>query len=397
MSRFKWTDVAQRLVDSARSFARMLPVRAPAIGWITTWNAKCGIATYSAHLVNMMPADVTVLAAHNDARTALDSQTVRRSWESGDNDNLEQLEAEIDAAGLDTLVIQFNYGFFEFAHFSAFLASQVRKGRKVVLMLHATIDPAHAAHKRLAILADAFKLCHRILVHAPGDLNRLKALGLVDNVALFPHGVVDWPTAAAPDNARFTISSYGFFLDHKGLPQLIDAMKVLVGQGRNVALRMVNAEYPIATSAKLVAQARTQIKALGLEDRIEIVSDFLEDTQSLALLGQADLLVFPYQGTGESSSAAVRYGLATGRPVAVTPLPIFDDVSRAVFYLPGQQPADLARGIAQIMDDIGKKHARVAAIQEQADRWRDAHRYSHLGQRLHNILLALHQDAGQPG
>jgi glycosyltransferase involved in cell wall biosynthesis len=65
-----------------------------------------------------------------------------------------------------------------------------------------------------------------------------------------------------------------------------------------------------------------KISALGLDDRIQMTTEFLPDDESFALLARADLLVFPYQDTGESSSAAVRNGLATGRPVAVTPLPI---------------------------------------------------------------------------
>ena len=81
-----------------------------------------------------------------------------------------------------------------------------------------------------------------------------------------------------------------------------------------------------------------KLEKLGLQDRVTLMTDFLPDRESLAALGDSDLIVFPYQSTGESSSAAVRYGLATGRPVALTPLPIFDDVRRAVYELPGQAP-----------------------------------------------------------
>ena len=111
------------------------------------------------------------------------------------------------------------------------------------------------------------------------------------------------------------------------------------------------------------------------------MTDFLPDHESLSALSDADLIVFPYQSTGESSSAAVRYGLATGRPVAVTPLPIFDDVRPAVYQLPGQAPRDIAEGIARFMD------GDVPA--SDAERWRDAHRYPKLGDRLRGMLAQL--------
>ena len=398
LARFRWRDVAARLVDAARAFAAPAAPAEQKIGWITTWNTKCGIATYSAHLVRNLPADVTVFAPHAEQRTAVDGPTVVRCWESGDADTLDELAAAIDAAGITTLVLQFNYGFFRLEHLNGFLLAQQAAGRVVVMTLHATIDPLHVPHKRLELLLPGLRGCQRVLVHAPGDLNRLKHYGLLDNVTLFLHGVLDWPEPAlAPASApaprkvagSFTIASYGFFLPHKGLPQLVEALALLRGQGRDVRLHMVNAEYPVGESRELVAQVRALAQALGVGDHVDLCTDFLEDHASLGRLDAADLIVFPYQNTGESSSGAVRYGLASGRPVAVTPLAIFDDVSRVTFRLPGQAPADIAAGIGALIDDISAGAARIGAVQAEAARWRAAHRYSHLGERLCNMLTAL--------
>ena len=57
------------------------------------------------------------------------------------------------------------------------------------------------------------------------------------------------------------------------------------------------------------------------------------------------MTIFPYQRSNESSSAAVRQGLACLKPVLVTPLPIFDDVSDLVDYLPGLSSKDIANGL----------------------------------------------------
>jgi glycosyltransferase involved in cell wall biosynthesis len=187
----------------------------------------------------------------------------------------------------------------------------------------------------------------------------------------------------------FTIASYGFFLPHKGLLELIEALALLLAEGRSVCLKMINAAYPIPESATLIESVRKMVEQRGLTHAVQIVTAFLPDAESLGMLSTADLIVFPYQETGESSSAAVRYGLATGRAIAVTPLAIFDDISRVVFRLPGKSPADIALGIGQLMDDMASNAEKIAAKRAEADRWRDAHRYSKLGARLYGILSAL--------
>ena len=388
MQNFKWTDVAGRLVTAARSGSVLSAPPTPRIGWVSTWNTPCGIAAYSAHLVGNLPAEVTILAPGEVS--AADRLNVLRCWEVGEADPLDRLWQTIEERGIDSVVIQFNYGFFNFAHFSRFLTRLADSGKGVVLMMHATADPLHVPEKRLVQLAEAFARCQRVLVHSPNDLNRLKAIGLVDNVAIFPHGVVDYPVIPrVPTAALFTIASYGFFLPHKGLLELIEAMALLVAEGRAVCLQMINAAYPIPESAALIDSARKMVEQRGLAHAVQMVTDFLPDAESLARLSEADLIVFPYQETGESSSAAVRYGLATGRAVAVTPLAIFDDVSRAVFRLPGTSPAEIASGIGQLIDDMASNDQEIANKQVEADRWRDAHCYSRLGSRLYGILVAL--------
>ena len=99
--------------------------------------------------------------------------------------------------------------------------------------------------------------------------------------------------------------------------------------------------------------------------------------------------MFPYQGTQESSSAAVRTGLASGAPVAVTPLAIFDDVAPAVFVLPGVTPQEIASGIEMYFERVRSNPAEQEQHLAQAKRWCDSHRYRHLGSRLYRILQAL--------
>lgn len=396
LKQLRWSQVAERMVAKVRQWGLASNAVSPRIGWISSWNTPCGIATYSEKLIHAMPNRVTVLAAHATALTTADQAYVSRCWTQG-NDDLQGLEKAITHANIDTLVVQFNYGFFNLESLAEFLLKQQAQGIKVVMMMHATTDPTHDTAKKLSILVPALATCDRLLVHSPHDMNRLKSYGLVDNVALFPHGILDFepqsllkPVTIA--KRPFVVASYGFFLPHKGLVELIEAMALLHSTTEPVHLQMINAEYPNPISAKIIAEAKNKIEQSQLQDVISVCTDYLEDEQCLSRLAAADLVVFPYQDTGESSSAAVRYGIASGTPVAVTPLAIFEDVEGAVFKLPGQGATEIAAGIKHIRQSLMQHDTQAQAIAQANEKWRAQHRYSVVGQRLFTMLYAIRND-----
>ncbi len=392
LDRFSWTHTATRMEAAARAWATR-PMKTPMrTGWVTTWNTKCGIATYSEHLIQSMPGNVTILAADTHQKLGEDAHNVRRCWVAGEYDLLTGLAKTIDDESLDVLIIQFNYGFFHLPSLSSFLERQVAAGRKLVVTLHSTTDPTHVSHKKLATLVPVLKKCSRLLVHSIKDLNRLKTLGLEQNVTLFPHGILDFPVSPAEPKPAdvFKLAAYGFLLPHKGLPELVDAISELSKGGLRVHLSLINAEYPAPQSAELKEKLMSQISRLDLQQQITMCTDFLSDEESLRRLSAADLVVFPYQDTGESASGAVRYGIASGRPVAITPLAIFDDVSMATFQLPGTTPEDIAAGVRSIAQSLSFRDQKTLDTAKRAEQWREEHRYSRLGPRLHNLLTALH-------
>lgn len=392
LDNFRWMHAATRIVDSARRWSIHTETPNPRVGWITTWNSKCGIATYSEHLIASVPREVSIFAAHADALTTADDERVTRCWHQGEEDSLGGLTEAIARKNVDIVVVQFNYGFFNFEVLSKFLAEQIEIGRKVVITLHSTTDPTHAPHKKLALLAPVLGRCDRILVHSRKDLNRLKSIDLVDNVTLFPHGVLNYEgigVSKSRGDEGFVVASYGFFLPHKGLLELIEAIELLRERGMNVRLEMINAEYPVPESRLLIERARLESTRRGLSDYINLCTDFLPDRESLERLARSDLVIFPYQETGESASGAVRYGMASGRPVAVTPLAIFDDVAEATHRLPGTSPTEIAEGIYRVSEAIRLRSSTATQIEQAAQRWRSEHGYTQLGNRLNGMLVAL--------
>lgn len=390
----KWSDVATRL-SAAKSMLPALSRKSePRIGWISTWNERCGIATYSKHLIDAMGADVVVFGPKNHA--AVESvDSAQRLWtRSKKNSNLSKVLDSPLANDIDVFIIQFNNTFFDHKDLTDFISTARARKKRIIVSLHSTNDqvetmPPEDFH--LSHMVSTLAACDRLLVHSIEDLNRLKALGLVHNVVLFPHGtlVQRTPPVKLRKKRLPMIATYGFALPHKGLLEVMDAIRILKERKYPVRLRMVNAEYPADISTTLVNKLSPTAKRQGTHELMEFHNAFLKDEESLRLLGEADLVVFAYQDTAESASGAVRYGMAVGLPVAVTPIPIFDDLEGAVYRFSDTSPAALADGIQNFLESIEKRDEDHIRITSQAEDWRRSHDYRAVGKRLHNICKAL--------
>ncbi|HVN02505.1 MAG TPA: hypothetical protein VMT68_20060, partial [Caulobacteraceae bacterium] len=158
-------------------------------------------------------------------------------------------------------------------------------------------------------------------------------------------------------------------------------------------LRLVNAEFPDAVSAEEIARCQALARRLGIAGSIEWRTEFLENAESHALLRECDVVVLPHQGTKESASGAVRVALASGAPVAVTPIPIFDDVAAATYRLPGLDAASIASGVEALLGDpIERRRVQAAAAE-----WAGGYAWPVMAERLAGMLAGLVATAAVPG
>lgn len=389
-SHYTWKASAQRLSEfiSRVEKTEPLPVRIKT-GLVTTWNSRCGIAEYSRYLLPYLldDLDVRVLAPEPAERIHLDEPNVQRIW-NGANVH-ETIPAAVRAAGLTCVIINFHFGFFPMTLFRDLLDTLYAQQVIVLIIFHAT----RADGSRLPPLAQTLGKAHRLLVHSIDDLNRFKRMGLVENVSLFAHGVAvpephPRPTAVvlpAPFRIRRLIASFGFLMPHKGTLELIQAFSLLTEQMPDLGLLLLTSLYPKDEVMAHYHECLAHIEQLGLGKTVHLIPDFmaLEDTQTL--LQKADLIVYPYQHTAESSSAAVRMGLGANRPVACTPLPIFNDVDGAVHFLPGVDPPSLARGMAELLNDPDLLNAKNDARKA----WLSVYGWPTVGKRLSGLVRAL--------
>lgn len=389
---FTWDRVAQRTEQAIHALAEQPVLRnEPRIGWISTWNKRCGIAAYSSFLTVAIPDDrLVVLADRVSERTADDRENVVRCWEIDPNETLDETYDAIIAHGIGTVVIQYNFGFFPLMAFGRLIERLKQVGVSVHCFFHATGDLLFGGQQfSLGSIANALAKADRLYVHSVLDLNRLKKHGLVRNVTFFPQGVlpVTTDTSDAEREAhglqgKKIIAAYGFLLPHKGIQDLIRAFGQLADEDETLHLLLVNALYPVAESEQEKDACVSLIETMGLKQRVTLITDFLPEAQCLALLRMADCIVYPYLRTQESSSAAARMGLATGKPVVVTPLSIFDDISDAVHTLSNTDVESIAAGVRQLLNDP----AAIARQAEKTSQWLASRQWPLLSVRLLNLI-----------
>jgi tetratricopeptide (TPR) repeat protein len=152
---------------------------------------------------------------------------------------------------------------------------------------------------------------------------------------------------------------------------------------------MVNADYPTPESEEQRQRCQALVSLLEIEGHLSLINEFLDIEEMLFLLSACDAIVFPYQRSEESASGAVRLGLAVGRPVLTTPLPIFSDLSEIVYQLPGTEAREIAEGVLSLLDDEDRK---TAILQRQRD-WVRANSWAAQAARISNIIHSCFEEA----
>ncbi len=391
-----WEAVVEKNIDFVQNECIKPKPRNFKLGLLTTWHARCGIASYSKNLFSEINDDLIVFSPYEEEQTTNPSNKIIPIWHlNNEIQNFDNLYQMIISEDISTLFIQFNYGLFCFSSLSQLIDQLYEKNINIVILLHATIDPHNDEKKRLSSLRTCLLKCNRVFVHSIDDLNRLKALEITQNVSLLTHGITDlFPkvnlSKSLSRKLKFTntkkIASYGFCLPGKGYKELIHAIGLLKETDIDVSLTIYSAIYNDQYKYFYV-ELKELIHQLKLDNFVSIVPEYMSDQDTLNALSVFDCIVFPYQKSNESSSASVRQGIASLRPVLVTPVDIFADASDLVAYLPGQTTQDLADGIYQWFKS--DKFRLYEINYENRNQLLNKRRFSYLRKRLIDTLKSL--------
>jgi len=361
---------------------------------ISSWNVRCGIAEYTSFLLDSFrhaePGLDVLMLSDTRPETVTNSAPVRtrQVWSVGSAHTPAALQSAVTLEDPDAVLIQHQPGLMHWVTLGCTLSALVSPNRPIAVTLHNTAHLLEVDQEDRDAALKGLILASRVIVHSIADVERLHGLGLTHNVMLLAHGALPPLRANGLSNLTaadtVTIGSYGFLLPDKGIPELIEAAGLLKPRWPRIQLKLLNADYGLE-SKPVIAACRAAAQAAGLEDAVDLVTDFLPNEESRKRLAACDVIVLPYQHSKEGASGALRIALSTGCCVAVTKLPLFDEALDAVYRLPGTDPAAIAEGLATLLAD---RDLRLRT-RDAARIWLQERDWDRVGARVLGMLRGL--------
>ncbi len=254
------------------------------------------------------------------------------------------------------------------------------RGARVVLTVHDllphdTAERYRTVFQRLYAGVDAI-ICHSVVVAA-----RLESEFAVpvERVSVIPHGpfFFDLPGGESADavRARYGISAeqrmvlwQGIIFPYKGLDLLLDAWAGVEARAGDATLVVVG-----TGSAEMLSEVRGRVARLRLQ-RVVLDLRFLSTEELTALYRAALVVVYPYRAI--TTSGALATGVALGKAVVASDLPVFRELLTdgvdALLVPPGDAVA-LTAAMLRVLEDgalRGRMEAAMRAKDFGAASWR---------------------------
>jgi glycosyltransferase involved in cell wall biosynthesis len=305
-----------------------------------SWGRVCGIASYS----HQLREGLRVLGVESDVATTPAS-----------------LAGLLGNRRHDGILLQHEYGLYYF-NLIAMLNQADRSGLPFIITMHNSDHRNWMGAQHLFL----FKTRAKLVVHSRITLNNLlKTRQPVDasRLTIIPMGSPDLEDQFGPvDDVRremglpaggFVVGFGGFAAEHKGIPNLIQALFRLpdVTGYVNAAVHPVN---PHAVDAIYDSVGLDRLPGeRGVYRNVTISHEWIPDEKFGRFQNALDVIVLPYSMHGESISTSMmaHVALACRRPTVVTAVAYFDDLGDTVLTIPDDRPETIATAIQKLRAD----------------------------------------------
>jgi len=349
---FTWDRVVDRITTMCEATDRnpdSAPLQEGTIGFLSTWNQQCGLATYGKYLASRLPEGSYVVLAEDseEKRTAPDEPFVIRCWKKQSSD-FSALRNAIEKTGVKLIHLNCQARFFAEPAFSDFLKEL--RGRGIIVLSH-----LHNTFTLDESLQHLMQGSSAVIVHTAE--NRLEAIANGAPAATtftLPHGVDVKPELSSEEKQELRlkhglpagkkiITSFGFVQAHKGIEGMIEAVSHLRQGGVDcigIVAGTCNRSDP--SSEAYLAALKDFAVNVHVADSIRFLDRFLTDEEVMEYLAASDVVVMNYRSNYFEASGACALAVGARALVAASIAPPFMCFGDAVFHITGGYPADLA-------------------------------------------------------
>ncbi len=338
---------------------------------------RCGIATFSAHLMAAVKAAdprvkcrVAAIEQPNEVRPY--GGEVRWRITQGDASNYRAAAEAINRSRADIVNVQHEFGLYGIwragvyeDHLRPFLEA-LRK--PVVTTLHTV--PLEPMPSMREAIRSAAELSDAIVVMADAAVGILAdRYGIADVPVVIPHGM----PAIQPHGrvrmkkklgvaGRTIISTFGLVDPRKGIEYMIDAMPAIVA-GHPAALYVIagqtHPELRRNDGEKYRNQLVETVKRLGLQGHVSFIDEYMAQREIIELLLASDVYVTPYLDPQQITSGTLAYALGAGKAIVSTGYLHAKEAladGRGIL-VPFRDSAALAEAVKSLLDHPDRKHA----------------------------------------
>ncbi|MCL5877859.1 MAG: glycosyltransferase family 4 protein [Candidatus Bathyarchaeota archaeon] len=294
---------------------------------------KCGIATFTADLVNSMGQ---LNKLRNQKVISIDGRRLFKPTFEGFEHKIGRDFAEdyvlmanfLNNSLVNVVNIQHEFGIFggESGEYICQFLDRIK--RPVATTLH-TVLP-NFENKAKEVFHKVVEKSSAIVVLNETTRSLLSSYGVPSKkVKLIPHGCPDLSLVASSKvkpklglKNKVVLSTFGLLGRGKGIEHVIEALPKIVKKEPRLVYYVLGVTHPQVKKAEGEEYRNSLLrkaKNLGLRDHVRFLNRFLSKAELYNYLQATDIYITPYLSPNQVSSGTLSYALAAGKAVVSTP------------------------------------------------------------------------------
>jgi len=323
----------------------------PRVAMIASYEANCGMATYTKYLLTAMRPLISELKVFAEfVEEPTENPEVVRCWDRHKG-IYQTIIPEVVKFAPDIVYIQHEYGSMNNPVQWNLLVGHLSSLFRTVVVLHSVYDHVD----KLVFEAP----CNEIIVHSKPGRDLLIKKGIEVPIHHIPHGCIppiDIDLKFSNMQNKQLIFQYGFGFEYKGWTNVNDIIDGLKNEFPDVAyVGIFNmSKFSLMMHSEYYKSLMRNIRDRHLEEHIVLHKGFRSEQVLFSYMKQARINLFPYWNHPEwrvyGASGAVRLALASGTPTIVGDVPFFEEFKG---YIPVcSTTEEYVKEMAKILKDV---------------------------------------------
>ena len=299
---------------------------------------ECGIATYSQDLINVIDSKfghsflIKICALETKDETFSYNDKVCYVLNTSNSDEYSVLADKINQnEKIKIIVIQHEFGFFEFSGGNDFLQFLQRLKKPVVLGFHTVLPKPDEIFKNK--VRNITAVCRSIIVMTNTSKGVLEEdYGIpkekIEVIAHGTHLVSNNGKAILKEKYGLTgrkiLTTFGLISSGKSIETTLDALPAIIKSNPEVLFLAIGKTHPEVVKSdgeKYRQMLEEKVVALKLEKHVKFINKYLELPVLLEYLRLTDIYLFTSKDPYQAVSGTFSYAMSCGCPIISTPIP----------------------------------------------------------------------------